>query len=322
MSTRGPAGERSKGAKRGPAGERSEGAKRGLAERLTGGKLSLDLIGKIVDGIAEEFERRPPTIAVIGVSGVGKSSTINALFKTSLPTSATVRGTHRFTPTKIALDGRRVLKKDVAAALKVYDSVGLGEDLAEDPRYLARYREHLGKCDCALWVTSARNRAIALDQSYMVELKAQLPNLVIGLNQADLVEPMDWRRRFNLPSEAQDKHLDEIAEDRRARYARVLERDPAALPVVAYSAKRRYNLAELYLACLNAAPEPRRWLFQIIKGFSARDWLDLAEGASEEERAFLAQQFSAPEDEDGPSLWSLLASRMGLSGGARDRGGA
>ncbi|MEL6979608.1 MAG: GTPase [Pseudomonadota bacterium] len=285
--------------------------KRTLADRLTGGRLSLDLAGKIVDGIAEEFERKPPTIAVIGVSGVGKSSTINALFKTSLPTSATVRGTNRFTPTKIALDGRKVLKKSVSAALKVYDSVGLGEDVAEDPRYLARYREHLGKCDCALWVASARNRAVALDQSYMIELKTHLPNLVVGLNQADLVEPMDWRPRFNLPSEAQERHMAEIVADRRARYARVLEREEAVVPVVSYSAKRCYNLSALFLACLNAAPESRRWMFQIIKGFSAKDWLDLAEGASEEERAALARQFSTPEE--GPSLWSLLASRMGLS---------
>ena len=44
----------------------------------------------------EAFKKRPPTIGVIGVSGVGKSTTINTLFKTNLPTSDTVRCTTEF----------------------------------------------------------------------------------------------------------------------------------------------------------------------------------------------------------------------------------
>ena len=275
-------------------------------------ELSLNILGKIVDGIAEEFEKRPPTLGVVGVSGVGKSSTINALFRTSLPTSATLRGTSRFTAQKIAIDGRKVMKRDVAAALKVYDSVGLGEDIDADPGYLRRYREHLGKCDCVLWVTSARNRAVALDQAYMRELSEHLPHLVIGLNQADLVEPMNWLGKYNVPSQEQEAHLKEIAADRRERYARALGRAPEELPVISYCAKRRYNLSELFLACLHNVPNNRRWMFQIVKGFTARDWIDLAEGLSPEQKAQLEAQFSKRETH-GLDVWGMLKSRFGAA---------
>ncbi|MEM9724645.1 MAG: GTPase [Pseudomonadota bacterium] len=270
--------------------------------------LSLDILGQIVDGIAEEFEKRPPTLGVVGVSGVGKSSTINALFRTSLPTSPTLRGTSRFTPQHIAIDGRKVMRRGVAAALKVYDSVGLGEDMEADPGYLRRYREHLGKCDCVLWVTSARNRAVALDQSYMAELKAHLPHLVVGLNQADLVEPMNWSARYNIPSVEQERHLAEIAADRRERYARALGRAAEELPVISYCAKRRHNLSQLFLQCLTTVPSSRRWMFQIVKGFTARDWLDLAEGLSAEERAALEAKFATKAD--GLDVWGMLKSRL------------
>lgn len=40
--------------------------------------------------IGAEVQAKPPTIRLVGVSGVGKSSTVNATFKTRLPVSHTV----------------------------------------------------------------------------------------------------------------------------------------------------------------------------------------------------------------------------------------
>ena len=39
--------------------------------------------------VLEEVSAHPPTIGVIGISGVGKSSTINTLLGAALPTSDT-----------------------------------------------------------------------------------------------------------------------------------------------------------------------------------------------------------------------------------------
>ena len=42
----------------------------------------MDLFGNLRQKIEEAFASTPPTIGLIGVSGVGKSSTINSMFKT------------------------------------------------------------------------------------------------------------------------------------------------------------------------------------------------------------------------------------------------
>ena len=114
---------------------------------------ALDLI---VKGIEQEFAARPPTIGVIGLSGVGKTTTINAMFGTSRHTSATVRGTNRFNAADIEFVSDRVADARVKCAFRFYDAVGLGEDKRLDGNYLKRYREHLPKCDVAVWVLAVK----------------------------------------------------------------------------------------------------------------------------------------------------------------------
>ena len=52
-------------------------------------KLSDNDIEKVRGAFRTEFTRQPPTIAVIGVSGTGKSSTINAMLAPRVPPNAT-----------------------------------------------------------------------------------------------------------------------------------------------------------------------------------------------------------------------------------------
>lgn len=269
--------------------------------------MKFDLAGVLVDRIAEEFRKAPPTIALIGVSGVGKSSTINAMFKTQLTVSPTVRGTTRWSSHRFSLEGRKVLNRDLASALVVYDAVGLGEDIRLDANYLSRYREHLPKCDVAIWISTARNRAVALDQTYMQEVSEQLGPVVIGLNQVDLIEPLDWSEGYNIPSKTQAAHLASIVADRTEKYAAVLKR---SVPIVPYSARRFYNLSTLFKEVMLQAPPHRRWMFQMLKGFSAQDWLDQATGLSDDQKTALAAR-QDKKDPDG--FMSLLRSRLGLS---------
>lgn len=241
-----------------------------------------DAADGLLEAIRAAFAERPPTIGVIGLSGVGKSSTINAMFGTRKKVSATIRGTTRFHTSKHNVETDKYKGQSLSFDLHVVDAPGLGEDLDQDQRYLAAYKKHLPKCDVALWVVAARNRALSVDQLYLKELARVLPNLVIGVNQVDLVEPADWSGATNLPSARQKQAIAEITADRTARFAKFYRRDT---PVVAYSAKKYYQLSQLFLACIRQAPKDRRWMFELVKGFSAKNWLDQAEGLTDEQRA-------------------------------------
>ena len=247
----------------------------------------LDLIVKAVQ---EEFDRQPPTICVIGLSGAGKSSTINAMFGTNKRVSATTRGTHRFRTDTFEIVSQRMEGAAIKCALRVLDAPGLGEDVSLDENYLGRYRHHLKdkRCDIVLWIATARNRALALDQQYLTRLADVLPHVVIGLNQVDLVEPLNWNAGINMPSREQEQAIKEIAEDRHAKLSKCLRGE---CKTVAYSALKYYNLQSLFAACLDASPQERRWMFDLLKSFSTYDWLNKAKGLSAAQKQQLARAY-------------------------------
>lgn len=238
--------------------------------------------------IEQEFAKKPPTIGVIGLSGVGKSTTLNAMFGGRRHTSATIRGTNQWKARDFEHVSERVEGARIKCAFRVYDAVGLGEDKDLDKNYMKRYREHLPKCDLALWVVAARNRALALDQQYLEQIAGYLPNLnlVIAVNQVDLVDPLDWNHRLNMPSQTQAEAIEVIVRDRAEKLGRFVR---GASPVVAYSAAKFYNLQALFATCLKAAPPHRRWMFELIKSFSTHDWLNQAKGLSDAQREQLAK---------------------------------
>src|SRR5205823_8694591 len=84
---------------------------------------------------------RPPTVGVIGLSGVGKSSTLNALFSTGLATSSTVACTTEFRHIDLDLQARDGALASQPVRLRVVDAPGLGEDCARDQIGRAPCRE-------------------------------------------------------------------------------------------------------------------------------------------------------------------------------------
>lgn len=251
---------------------------------------------EILRAVLRELRDRPPTIGVIGLSGVGKSSTINAMFGTSLPVSSTIRGTAQFIESRIPAVEKEVFGEKVQTAIHVFDAPGLGEDMDLDDAYKRQYKNHLRKCDVALWVLAGRNRALALDQRYLAALKGHLPNLVVGINQVDLVDPVDWNEATNLPSPGQRAAIEAIVADRGARMQRILGKPVQTL---AYSATRYYGLHELFLACLANAPDHRRWMFDLVRSFTPLQWAERATGLTDAQRATIVARYRRKGDGEG-----------------------
>lgn len=233
-------------------------------------RLTKAEIQQVRSAILTEITERPPRIAVIGVSGTGKSSTINAMFKTDLRISHTTACTKEFQATSLEMRVKRGVAQDERVSLVVVDAPGLGEDIARDPGYLEMYAEHLPLCDVILWLMTARNRAISLDQQYLGILQQYTGRMVFGINQVDLVHPMDWPGSLPIPSLEMERNITEIVRDRSERLARTIGAMP---PVVAISAERGYNLEALYGALIAAIPENRRFIFDFLKDFSYRDFV-------------------------------------------------
>lgn len=233
-------------------------------------KLTDDDIRKMREAMGFTLAKTPPVIGLIGVSGVGKSSTINAMFKTSLPISHTVACTKEFKTTDMELQMAKGEMSGTRVSLQVIDAPGLGEDIFLDPKYIGMYHEHLPSCDVILWVLSARNRAMALDQKYLHDFKEFHQKIIFGINQVDLVHPMNWNHKINLPSVEMENNINEITNDRSAKLYSITKSE---IKIVPYSATYGFNLEKLFKILIRAIPEKRRWIFDGLKNFSYRDFI-------------------------------------------------
>jgi len=240
-----------------------------------------EIASHVISELKMVFEKSPPTLGVVGVSGTGKSSTLNAMFGTDFAVSGSKRGTTEVSSKDVELIGQRGPTKDDHILLRVFDAPGLGEDIRKDDEYITMYRETLPKCDAILWVMTARNRAIALDQKYLYEFSDVWDRIVFCINQADLTDPLNWDKALNSPSDGQKENLNIIVEDRQSRLAHVLGRTPSITP---YSAANHFGLMNVMEEVSKIVPDNRKWMFESLRKATSRDWLDRVEGLSEDEK--------------------------------------
>lgn len=201
---------------------------------------------------------KSPQIAVIGETGVGKSSTLNAMFNAGYQIDH-VRACTR-EAAALELDISEV--DGANGSIIIYDMPRLGEDIDADELHRSTYRKVLGECDVAVWVLDGHSRLFTHTQQALRDVVAvamgDLERLVIGINKIDLIRPGTWNNKYNLPSPEQEESIKTKIEDVLSKINKICK-----IPenrIIPYSAERWYRLEELFGAMLEACPEDRAWV--------------------------------------------------------------
>jgi predicted GTPase len=239
-------------------------------KRVMGG-LGFILSPRQTAGVAGELAKeleRAPRIALLGETGVGKSSTLNALFNAGAPIDhirpCTVEPSEYAIVTEI--EGSH-------GPVRVFDMPGLGQDLQSDEAFVKEYARILPTCDVALWILDGCTRTLSQTQASLRGVVSSamsgLDRLVIGVNKIDAIEPGDWNTRTNRPSASQRKNIKARIQEVKKRLGGLVTLDDSR--IIAFSARRNFQLAQLLNALMAACPKDRRWVLH--------DRIDLAQYA-------------------------------------------
>jgi GTPase Era involved in 16S rRNA processing len=180
-----------------------------------------------LDKVIKEKKAKPINVAIIGQSGVGKSTTVNNLFGATERVSRIAEGT--------VIDNFGGYKEYVledGSVMRVADLPGYGRGVAEDEKYKALYINALKDCDVILLIMQANDKAIVDDQ-YMVECLYEWSNEGLLVNDGTYYgQDTGLAEDFSVKEEPQNepkeeapvdyiKQIEEICEDA----MRVLEKD-------------------------------------------------------------------------------------------------
>lgn len=147
---------------------------------------------EVIDGFIKEANQ-PFKVSVVGQTGVGKSSLLNALFDTNLKTDPV-------SPCTMEIE-RVIVKGKSGTELWFYDLPGIGESEEADGKYLEQYKQKLIESDVVLWAIHADSRSVSFDcdalrqilTSFDREHQAQLiSKITFVLTKADTLSPPPW----------------------------------------------------------------------------------------------------------------------------------
>ena len=233
---------------------------------------------KVFGKLDEEITGRPFKVAIIGQSGVGKSSTLNAVFGLNLPVSDIAEGT-----TEII---EKIFPMRDGFNLSIYDMPGLLQSRKKDKEYEEMYKEILPQCDVIVYIIRANTRNIGDDCRILKEVvlpicnqSAIKDNLIIAVNKVDTIgqtiDPNDpelvWDPISNVPS---DKLFECIKKKRLDIFTKLIDEKLVLInsesslnpeQVVFYSATYEYNLGQFLKAITNAGK--RGWIWTACIGY-------------------------------------------------------
>src|SRR6266496_1359980 len=127
----------------------------------------LTMLGEAVKRLWRLEQQKPLQISVMGQTGVGKTSLVNALFGTGFKVSSTRPET---------LEPQSHTENVGGHQLEFWDLPGLGEARSADERYSDMYREKLLSSHIVIWAIHADSRSFRFDRTALEELINSIPN--------------------------------------------------------------------------------------------------------------------------------------------------
>lgn len=206
-----------------------------------------------------------PKIAIIGFTGVGKSSTLNALFNAGQPISNVRSCTQKEAP----IIGDVSKYTGSKGSIIIYDMPGLGEDVYSDKKHFETYRKVLPIVDIAVWTFHTGDRSMTPMQEALQGLLKYLGNdfqnkLMFAINKADAIAPGEsaWNKDLNSPSAEQRRNIAELERYIKEKIRQIIPTWNG--PIVTYSAKTHFRLSQLMTAMVETLPKERRWVFDAV----------------------------------------------------------
>jgi tRNA U34 5-carboxymethylaminomethyl modifying GTPase MnmE/TrmE len=186
-------------------------------------KKAMEKIFQLADKEIEKEMNKPFQVAIMGQTGVGKSSLLNALFNANLKTDAVKPCTK---------EEEKVPAKFDNTTVWFYDLPGIGESGEADEKYLSNYREKILKSDVVLWAFHADNRSVTFDLNSLNKLlqgmdedhkHSLISKITFVLTKCDLINLKPWMLAKNGKDALffPDKYVEQILNEKISYYSEV-----------------------------------------------------------------------------------------------------
>lgn len=219
---------------------------------------------KTIDEKLEKAKFYPLDVMVTGVTGAGKSTTLNSLFEKEVATVG-----DGVDPETMELDSYRLNE-----LMRFWDTPGLGDGVQADRIHTKKlvdllYKTYVlddteyGFIDTVLIIIEGSNRDMGMTYKLLNEVivpNFQSDRILVAINQADVaMKGRHWDFSKNKPD---DVLLDYLEQQARSIQRRVKEATGVTIKKpVYYSAEKGYNVSKLFDLIIDNMPACRRELY-------------------------------------------------------------